>query len=130
MPTESSSVLTNCTNSCYPIRNKEVFKQSKKGAVYFRAPDMDNLHYQNAYDVDDKDMVKVYSIIQKFTDQGISADFYTKLDDNDARISTRKMTERVLMAAKSGMKTFYYENFKVNKTEVVQEESDCESCKL
>ena len=139
MPNESSSVLTNTTNSVYPIRQKEVWKASPKGMVYFRAPDMDTIEYQYAFDIKDTDMVKVYSIIQKFTTQGISADFYTKLDGDETKLSMRDMLQRVIMASKSGMKTFYYENYKtksdIEKEEVqeviIDSEGDgCTNCKL
>jgi ribonucleoside-diphosphate reductase alpha chain len=135
MPTESSSVLTNSCNGVYPVRDKEIWKKSKKGSVYFRAPDMDNLAYQNAFSISDKDMVKVYAVIQKFTGQGISADFYSVVDGDASRMSKRDMLQRVFNAAKLGMSTFYYENFRTGKqleeTLSVEEVDDsCESCKL
>jgi len=135
MPTESSSVLTNSCNGVYPVRDKEIWKKSKKGSVYFRAPEMDDLDYQNAYTISDKDLVKVYAIIQKFTGQGISADFYSIVDGESSRMSKRGLLQRVFLAAKLGMSTFYYENFRTGKQleeTIATEDSDdgCESCKL
>ena len=129
MPTESSSLLTNSCNGVYPIRNKEIYKSSRKGAVYFRAPDMDTLNYQNAFSIDSQDLVKYYAIIQKFTGQGISADFYTKLDGT-SKTSVMDVAKRVLLASKLGMKTFYYENFKTGEDIEESDEDACESCKL
>jgi ribonucleotide reductase alpha subunit len=130
MPTESSSLLTNSCNGVYPVRKTEIFKSSKKGSVYFRAPDFEIFDYQNAYEIHDLDMVKVYSIIQKFTGQGISADFYSVVDGTTTKLSLKSMLQRVLYAAKMGMKTMYYENFKTDSGEVELTDSSCESCKL
>lgn len=132
MPTESSSLITNSTNSVYPIRRKEIFKSSRKGMVYFRAPEMDTLDYQYAWDINSLDMVKVYAIIQKFTGQGISADFYSKLDGEETKLSVKETIQQILLAAKTGMKSFYYQNFLTGADEEVEkeEEGGCESCKL
>lgn len=130
MPTESSSLLTNSCNGVYPVRKTEIFKSSPKGSVYFRAPDFEIIDYQNAYDIDHLDMVKVYSIIQKFTGQGISADFYSVVDGDTSKLSLRAMLQRILFAGKMGMKTFYYENFKTEAGEAEQADVDCDGCKL
>lgn len=140
MPTESSAVFSGCTNGVYPIREKEIFKSSRKGMVYFRAPNADTLEYQNAYHIDHLDLVKVYALIQKFTSQAISSDFYTVTTGEGEKISSKKLLQRVLLAAKLGMKTFYYENFKTGE-EVKEmmtiggslsttEEEGCEECKM
>lgn len=130
MPTESSSLLTNSCNGVYPVRKTEIFKSSFKGSVYFRAPDFEIIDYQNAYEIDHLDMVKVYSIIQKFTGQGISADFYSIVDGDTSKLSLKSMLQRMLFAGKMGMKTFYYENFKTESGEEEQAEVDCDGCKL
>lgn len=130
-PNESSSVLTNTCNSIYPVRSKDIFKSSTKGMVYFYAEDWDNRYYEKAFDIDELDMVKFYSIIQKFTGQSISSDFYTKLTGEDTKLSVKNMLKRVLLAVKLGMKTMYYENFMTDKEEeLVIDEGDCEGCKL
>ena len=130
-PNESSSVLTNTTNSIYPVRSKDIFKSSTKGMVYFYCEDWDKLTYEKAYDIDELDMVKFYSIVQKFTGQSISADFYTRLTGDDTKLSVKNMLKRVLLSVKLGMKTFYYENFLTSEeVEVVLSQSDCEDCKL
>ena len=139
MPTESSAVFTNCTNGVYPIREKELYKSSRKGMVYFRAPNVDQYEYQNAYDIDHIDLVADYGIIQKFTGQSISSDFYTVTDGETKKVSTREMLKRLVYAMKYGMKTMYYENFKTSSeveamkntvTEVIEDETGCEDCKL
>lgn len=138
MPVESSSVFTASTNGVYPIRRREIFKSSPKGMVYFRCPGIGEYHYQNAFKIKDTDLVSVYGIIQKFTGQAISSDFYTIMDGDEQLLSMRGMINRILKASKCGMKTMYYENFKTGK-EVLEEdggavevsgESDCEDCRM
>lgn len=137
MPVESSSVFTGSTNSLYPIREKKIFKKSPKGTVYFEAPGLEEFgsRYQNAYDIDTLDMIKVYCIFQKFCGQGISADFYQDLSDGK-KVSMNDQYRNMLFSAKNGMKTWYYLNTLTNKSEpdeVVEkfvEEDGCESCTL
>lgn len=137
MPVESSSVFTNSTNGLYPIRKYEIYKSSPKGLVYFRCPGMGEYKYQNAFEISDLDLVSVYGIFQKFGGQGISSDFYTKLDGVDEKLSLRGMLMRMLKASKCGMKTMYYENFataeEIEKGVEVPtniEGVDCEDCKM
>lgn len=132
MPVESSSLVTGSTNGVYPVRDLEIYKNSRKGSVYFRAPDMDKVDYQLAWSISTEDMVKVYAIIQKWAGQGISADFYH--DYNKGAFSDVEMMKSIFLAAKLGMKTFYYHNFRMldkepNKVTEV-EEAACESCSL
>lgn len=130
-PNESSSVLTNTSNSIYPVRSKDIYKSSTKGMVYFYAEDWENLNYEKAYDIHDLDLVKFYSIIQKFTGQSVSSDFYTRLNGDESKLSVKDMLKRVLLAVKLGMKTMYYENFMTSaEEEIVLEDADCEGCKL
>lgn len=136
MPVESSSVFTASTNGLYPIRNHQIYKKSKRGIVFFEAPGWDELEYQNAYDIDTLDMVKFYSIVQKFTGQGISADFYSDLRDGKKQ-SMKDLYQQVFMSAKLGMKTWYYLNFLTVSEEPEEakapeeyEEAACDSCTL
>jgi ribonucleoside-diphosphate reductase alpha chain len=133
MPVESSSLVTGSTNSLYPVRDLEIYKNSRKGSVYFRAPDMDTVKYQYAWDIASEDMVKVYAIVQKWCGQGISADFYH--DYNKGPFSDAEMMKSIFLAAKLGMKTWYYHNFRMpskdgSNTVREVEEAACESCTL
>lgn len=136
MPVESSSVFTASTNGLYPIRNHQIYKKSKRGIVFFEAPGWDELDYQNAYDIDTLDMVKFYSIVQKFAGQGISADFYSDLRDGKKQ-SMKDLYQQVFLSAKLGMKTWYYLNFLTVSEEPEEakapeeyEEAACDSCTL
>lgn len=136
MPCESSSLFSDSTGGLYPIRSYDIFKQSRKGSVYFQVPGIDDYkeNYQIAWDIASEDMAKVYGIVQKFTGQGISADFYHDFSKNSS-IQAADMIKLMLLSAKLGMKSWYYLNFKVtsdNKTTNIDgdSESGCESCKL
>lgn len=74
-PNESSSLVSNTTNSVYPVRDTIVYKQSQKGNVLFIVPDYDKLKdiYQSAWDTPDKDMAEAYGLLTKFLDQGASS---------------------------------------------------------
>jgi len=133
---ESSSGFTNSTNGLYPVRRLSVIKQSKKGSLPFVAPESDKIgnSYQLAWDIDHLDMVKVYAIVQKFTGQGISADFYHDYSKKP-KVVAKEVLDRVFLAAKLGMKTFYYENFKTevekaSTVSIINQEESCDSCTL
>lgn len=139
MPVESSSAFTNSTNGVYPIREHQIFKKSPAGVVFFEAPEWQELkdNYQRAWDIDKFDMAKFYGIIQKFTGQSISADFYHDYG-KQKKVSGIEMIKLFLFAESIGMKTFYYMNsvdtnnvdghYEVRDVEV--DDSGCESCKL
>lgn len=116
MPNESSSLATNTTNGLYPIRDHILFKKSPQGSVLFIAPDYDELKefYTPAWKVATKDLIDIYSLIQKFTGQGISSDFYLDYDTMpDGKISIKDQLGYIIYATKVGMKTWYYLNSKV-----------------
>ncbi len=111
MPVESSSQLTNTTNGVYPIRNLRVMKTSSNNKNLLLAPDLEKLgpFYDIAWNLDSKDLIDMYAIIQKFTGQAISADLYLNLKE-EANISTSKLLKDYIYMMKMGCKTRYYLN--------------------
>lgn len=111
MPVESSSQLTNTTNSIYPIRNLKIMKTSGNNKNLLIAPDAEQLahHYDLAWDLESDHLIELYAIVQKFTGQAISADLYLNLADS-RKISTKKLLIDFLKMVKSGCKTRYYMN--------------------
>ena len=79
MPTESSSKATGAPNSMYPIRDLSLKKTDAENVLDWVATDNDILEdsYQPAWEISTIDLLKDYAIVQKFSDQGISADTYT-----------------------------------------------------
>ena len=114
---------------------------------HWAAPDGTKLKnkYQSAWDISTTDMIKVYAIMQKWTDQAISADLYVKIH-GDSKVSSSSMIQDYLDMVKFGVKTRYYVNSStsagvdLNKEETAvvsesgklegEDESSCESCTL
>lgn len=111
MPVESSSQLTNSTNGLYPIRNLKVMKTSGTSKNLLIAPDAEELapYYDIAWNLDSKDLIELYAIVQKFTGQAISADLYLNMR-NQQTVSTRQLLSDFFYMMKLGCKTRYYLN--------------------
>lgn len=111
MPGESSTIAAGTTNGPYPIRELYIMKTNDTQVNHWAAPDGTKLrkNYQSAWDVSTTDMIKVYSIMQKWTDQGISADLFVRIQ-GDQKISSTDIVQDYLDMVKYGMKTRYYVN--------------------
>lgn len=110
---ESSSQNLNATNSWYPIRQGNVLKTDGGKVNIFIAPEWDVLqyNYELAWDVPTHDMVDHYAIIQKFTDQGISADYWHDFTKPGQEVlTTKKLLTDFSYKVKMGTKTQYYTN--------------------
>ncbi len=129
MPVESSSQLTNTTNGLYPIRNLKVMKTSSTGKNLLLAPDMDELapYYDIAWNLDSKDLIEMYAIIQKFTGQAISADLYINLKDQQT-ISSRQLLADFIYMMRLGCKTRYYLNSAAGIAHEGYEQVEDQSC--
>lgn len=111
MPTESSSKAVAAPNCAYPVRDLTLAKTDLKNAIDWCAPDNDILEdqYQIAYDIAPIDMIKVYGVIGKWTDQTISADTY----DNrkvKPKLGKRELILEFIARYKYGVKSSYYNN--------------------
>ncbi len=130
MPCESSSVMTNSTNSVYPIRNDVVYKDSKGGAIQFFAPNYDKYDYESVWDLGFKDIANFYAILQKFTDQTTSADTFTDFSKyTNKQVPKSERTQNYLYWNKMGNKTMYYNNPRTGRGET-HNEPDCADCKF
>ncbi|ASD50517.1 ribonucleotide reductase of class Ia (aerobic), alpha subunit [Acidovorax phage ACP17] len=146
MPGESSTIAAGTTNGPYPIRDFDLVKTNGDLAIYWVAPDSTELreHYQLAYDVPTECMLWNYAIMQKWTDQTISADLWKRLQGT-TKIGTKEMVNDYLTMVKYGVETRYYINSLTAKgvkleTEVKAtpqpiddtppEDTVCESCAL
>ena len=137
------------TNGLYPVRELTMIKTDNQRVNYWAAPDSDTLaeRYESAWDVPTQDMTEMYAIMQKWTDQGISADFYRRVI-GDASIASSELISDYLYRVKLGLKSKYYMNQKtsngmrqVDDLPAAQtiapvgipagdEDADCEACTL
>jgi len=131
MPGESSSKASGTTNGVYPVRELTLLKTDSGNAVYWAAPEGEKLAkwYESAWDINTKDLIDCYAIIQKWTDQAISADLYRKIIGSDT-VTSKEMLSDYFYMTKMGMKTRYYVNSYTSINGKVEEEDDCEACKL
>jgi len=116
MPAEASSKASGTTNSVYPVRELALKKTDDKSITYWAAPEGERLRnsYQSAWDIPTEDMISIYAIIQKWTDQQISADLYRKIIGDDT-VTTDEMIGDYLRMTKYGMKSRYYQNSKTSE---------------
>lgn len=116
MPGESSSISAGTSNSVYPIRDFDLVKTSETMALNYVVPDSTKLkaNYQLAWDIPANDMIDCYAIMQKWVDQGISADLWRRVQ-GDEKVGTKEMLETALRMVKYGMKTRYYVNSQISK---------------
>ena len=123
MPGESSSKASATCNSIYPVRETAIMKTDGNLTIYWTAPDSDRpgYHYESAWEIPTKDMIEVYGIFQKFTDQAISADLYRKIEGSE-KITTDEMFEDYRHMLRMGLKTRYYMNTHTAKAVVLDDE--------
>lgn len=147
MPAESSSIKSGATNSVYPVRDLDLSKSNDTNVVTYVVPESEKFgkHYEIAWDIDVEDTAKVYGVIQKWTDQAISADMWYSAVGSD-KISSDDLMRGFFSWVYYGVKTRYYVNTKtakgidLNSSEVVESSedvdfqpesnSDCEGCQL
>lgn len=76
MPTESSALASGVTNGLYPPRKVIINKKSRKGVVQFICKSFVDGKNKLAWEIDNIVLSRYYSVIQDYSDQGISADTY------------------------------------------------------
>jgi len=111
MPGESSSKASGTANGLYPVRELTMIKTDNNLTTYWCAPHSDKLgrHYELAWDIPTADMIDCYGVVQKFTDQAISADLYRKITGSE-KITSSEMIQNYIRMVLVGMKTRYYTN--------------------
>lgn len=117
MPTESSSKASGVPNGLYPIRDFALGKSDNGKMIDWAPTDGDKLkrHYDIAWDIPMTDQIDLYAITQKWTDQGISADNWIRLE-GDSTVWVEDLVEASIEKARKGIKGRYYFNSKTSKT--------------
>jgi ribonucleoside-diphosphate reductase alpha chain len=117
MPTESSSKASGAPNGLYPVRQLAMVKTDNTTKIDWVAPDGDTIgnQYELAWDVPTKDMIDCYAIVQKFTDQGISADLYRVVAGEVTTVPSTVLISDYIHMTKRGLKSRYYQNTKTSE---------------
>lgn len=133
-PMESSSVYFGGSNSVYPVRAGKIGKGSRKGIVQQHFLEWDKDKHLSAWDIDSNTLSSYYSVIQDFTDQAISADYYFNPNkwENKRKPMSVAMREWV-EADRKGVKTAYYLNTYIDNSDSqinLDEDDGCVDCKM
>ena len=126
----NSSISGATTNGIYPIRNLYLNKTNETMSVNYVVPDSTRLKnkYESAWNVPTNDLIDDYCIIQKWTDQAISADGYRKIQGDD-KVTSSEMLGGYFRRYKFGNKQKYYQNslttkgIDLNASENLEEEN-------
>lgn len=138
----NSSISGATTNGVYPIRDFHLNKTNDTLSLYYDVPDSTKLRdkYESAWDIEPKHITDLYAIIQKWTDQGISGDYWYKLT-GDVKVKGSDMLNEYIRRYKLGLKSKYYNNALTSKKGILNQseeelvynkdgDADCEACSI
>lgn len=112
----NSSISGATTNGVYPVRKLYLNKTNETLSLNYVVPDSTRLKnkYEFATDIKTESMIKVYCVLQKWTDQAISADLWRKVVGEE-KVTTSEMLSGYIMRHKYGLKQRYYQNSETAK---------------
>ncbi|EOR96364.1 Ribonucleotide reductase of class Ib (aerobic), alpha subunit [Arcticibacter svalbardensis MN12-7] len=105
-PNQSTSYIMNSTASVMPVVDIIEVREYGDSTTYYPMPYLTNdnfFFYKSAYDMDQKKVLRLISVIQRHVDQGISTILHTNTKDN-----TRDLAVYYIYAHKLGLKSLYY----------------------
>jgi ribonucleoside-diphosphate reductase alpha chain len=130
MPCESSSVIQNSTNGIEPVRNLISYKKAKNGVLKQVVPHISSRKnfYTLAWDMkDNKAILNICAILQKFVDMSISVNLYYNYSHYpEGNIPLSVLIKDQLYGYKYGVKNFYYCNTPDGDGQT-EKQSGCES---
>jgi ribonucleoside-diphosphate reductase alpha chain len=152
-PVESSSVVIDSTNGIELPMSLITVKESKAGSFTQVVPEYQRLKgkYQQMWEqVDCVNYLKTASVLAAYVDQSISTNtFYNPAHFADRKVPTTLIAKNLMQAHYWGLKTFYYSlinkagskavaeltpevhyNGFHNERELIEDDADCEACKL
>ena len=152
-PVESSSVVINSTNGIEMPMSLISTKESKAGSFTQVVPEYHRLKnkYQLMWEQKDCDgYIKTAAVIAAYVDQSISTNtFYNPAHFEGRKVPTTLIAKNLMQAHMWGLKTFYYSlinkagskqqaeltpevhyNGFHNERELIEDDDDCEACKL
>lgn len=114
MPCESSSVIQNSTNGIEPVRNYLSIKKAKNGLLKQLVPNYKTRKnfYSLAWEItDNKAIINIAAVIQKFVDMSMSTNLYYNYDHyTEGKIPLSALISDQVYAYKYGLKNLYYAN--------------------
>lgn len=114
MPCESSSVIQNSTNGIEPVRSLMSYKKAKNGVLKQLVPNYSTRrnYYTLAWEMkDNKAILNICAILQKFIDMSISVNLYYNYSHYpDGNIPLSVLIKDQIYGFKYGIKNFYYCN--------------------
>jgi ribonucleoside-diphosphate reductase alpha chain len=152
-PVESSSVVINSTNGIELPMSLITTKESKAGSFTQVVPEYNRLRnkYQLMWEQTDcTGYLKTASVLAAYVDQSISTNtFYNPAHFEGRKVPTTLIAKNLMQAHMWGLKTFYYSlinkagskqqaeltpevhyNGFHNERELIEDDEDCEACKL
>lgn len=134
MPCESSSQISNSTNGIEPPRSLVSSKQSKDGVFNQVVPEVELLasEYDTAWQMarkSNKGYLTLVAIMQKWVDQGISANqYWIPSLYPGGKVPMEAIIEELVFCNRYGHKSTYYANTQDGADGT--EGDDCDSCKV
>lgn len=128
-PTSSISILVGTTQTIEPVYKHKWFEENLSGFIPTVAPNINTDNYQyydQAYKIDQTDLVKAGAIRSKWLDQGQSLNIFI----NEEKATGRNLNNIYMLAWELGLKSTYYlrsESAK-NSSDVVNRDDECTVC--
>ncbi|GIW23263.1 MAG: hypothetical protein KatS3mg068_2270 [Candidatus Sericytochromatia bacterium] len=127
-PNTSTSLLMGCSASVLPVYSKFFIDKASNGNVPICPPFLSKetfWYYQENKNMNQNDVINAVSVIQKWTDQGISMELCLNLNNG---IKAKDIYDLYLNAWKKGCKTVYYVRSIALRAEFPEKKEECVSC--
>lgn len=121
-PTQSVSYIQSATSSIMPIVDPIEVREYGDSTTFYPMPFLTNdniFYYKSAYDMNQKNVIKLVAVVQRHIDQGISTILHTNSDE-----TTRDIAKYYIYAHKMGLKSLYYTRTRKSTVET------CLSCSV
>ena len=105
-PNQSTSYIMNSTASVMPVVDTIEVREYGDSTTYYPMPYLTNdnwFFYKSAYEMNQKNIINLISVIQRHVDQGISTILY-----NSSADTTRDLAKLYIYAHRMGLKSLYY----------------------
>ena len=128
-PTSSISILVGTTQTIEPVYKHKWFEENLSGFIPTTAPNINVENYpfyDQAYKIEQTDLVKAGAIRSKWLDQGQSLNIFI----NEEKATGRNLNNIYMLAWELGLKSTYYlrsESAK-NSSDIVNRDDECTVC--